>query len=283
MIDALRKGIQKAWDLKNLAVLVSSILIIFAFIFVGTSVAGSLSGSGLSGTQSGDLFSNGFDYLILNDLLNAEPDTFKGISKSVLTFIAIYMLFSIFFNAGIIGSIVNSQYNVESFFKNAAQNFLPFAIYTLLFLMLISIVVFICFSPFRDPITMVQELASDKKFFHLLYVAIIVAICLISIIASWSINTRLFYAIDRKFFTSLRRGFMWTFKRIFPHLGFFLFFLIIGAFMFWINIKLELMTSVWLVFILSILILMVRIFFRFWYFSSLMFYSKNNPVYKLEV
>jgi len=164
--------------------------------------------SSLDGSMVLDQLARGFDRTVIMDVLNFDQGVLDSTQKVAFTLLGIYLLVSVWLQAGWMVNIRNKSFSIRSLLTNGKKFFLPFlgiALISLLFIIIYGGIVGTVFTKIvGDPLATF----SSEKPYVLWIVALIGTFILWSIIVwSWSVSTRIHYIDGNSFFASLKYGF----------------------------------------------------------------------------
>ncbi len=275
-MKSVLRGISIAVSFWPLAIIILLIQLAFGLV-VGSQVGSSLS-EVIGFSKAGELFSQGFDYAVYQDMLKAFPDALADVQRSIPIVIIAYLLISIFLHGGLIRSIITNQRSWSSFMKNGLTYFLPFLLIGFTFLILFLLLTAILWAPVLiNALNIIESIASDRLFFYLLYVIGIIYLLGLSLLVSASVNSRINYAVvNESIFSSLKAGFAWTLKKYLPLTCIFSGFSLLSFLLLCCSIKLDtgLGLNVWLSFLTTLVFIIFRILVRSSFYATLMHYCE---------
>lgn len=273
MIASIVSGFKHAIRHWKLAMYIFIVQLLAALI-AGFLIEKDLSSS-LGSSISGRLFSEGFNYTILKDMLRETPDALQSFSTGLQFIILIFIIISIFLQAGAIKSLIIKNASLNLFIKNSLHYFSPFLGIAILFLILFLVITGIIWVPLlMSALPLVETLESDKLYIWILGVALIIYLLIVAFVMNWSLNSRINYAVvNESIWSSIKAGFTWTREKYFSLLIPFFLFLSLGILIMFCNVKLDKLDAIWVVFACSLFLSFFRIFNRIWYYSSLSRFS----------
>lgn len=252
---------------------------IFVIQFLGAAIVGLLFQRDLSThlghSLAGRIMEDGFSYSVFQDLMRTVPNALSGVTTGFVIVFAVFLALSIYLQGGALKSLVDHDTKATSVLRNGLPYFFPFLLVALVSLLVWIFITALIWFPFLSNFLSLNEsLESDRLFFYLLYAVMLLYLFLAGLIVSWSINTRINYAVlHESIWSSMKAGIKWTIKKTIPLALAFFFFLGIGLLFMFMNIKLDKIDSIWLAFIGSLLFLFGRLLSRLWYYSALANYA----------
>ena len=170
--------------------------------------------SSLDNSMVLDQLAKGFDRTVIMDVLNFDGNVLDSTRKIALTLLGIYLLFSVWLQAGWLANIRTKTFSIKSLAANGRKFFFPFlgiALISILLLILYAAVVGIGFIKIvGDPLATF----SSEKPFVLWIVTLIGTFIFWSILVwSWSVSTRFHFIDGNSFFASLKYGFKIVFEK----------------------------------------------------------------------
>lgn len=252
---------------------------IFGIQLIGAAVAGLILQQNLIGqlghSLAGNIFEEGYNYSVFNDMLRAVPDTLGSFNTAMNIIIPVFALISVFLHAGAIKSLLVQNRRFGEFLSHAKSYFFPFAIMAILFFVLFVIISGLLWAPLLiNALPLVESLESDRVYIWIVIACLVLYLLLLSFIVNWSINSRINYAvISKSIWSSIKAGFGWTRKKCLPLWLTFLFFLCLGLLLMFLNVQLDGLNAIWLTFVVALFLALLRTISRLWYYSTLSFYS----------
>ncbi len=273
MMASLLFGIKYALRHWKIAGLIFVIQLIGA-AFVGLLFQKDLS-THLGHSLAGRLMEEGFNFAVFKDLTRSIPDALSGVTTGFLVVLIIFLFLSIFLQGGAIKSLVDNDSKAMSILRNGKRYFFPFLLVAFISLLVLIICTAVLWFPLLSNFLPLNEsLESDRLFFYLLYAVLLLYLFLVALIVSWSINTRINYAVlHESIWASMKAGVSWTVKKALPLGLVFFFFLGIGLLFMFLNVKLDKIDSIWVAFFGSLVFLFGRLVARLWYYGTLAYYA----------
>jgi len=281
LIAAIKYGFGHALKYWKIGVFIFLIQLIFGLL-VGFELDVILS-KYLLHSKAGEVLNHGFDYTIAKDITTWFPYEVSNLNSKIFVSLLVYVIISVFLNAGILGCLSHKENSWKSFFKKGIKYFIPFFFIAILTLVLVLLVSALIWMPIGSKWTVIIEaIESDRLFFYLLCFCGFIYLLLISLILSWSINIRVSIIRKLPFFRSLRSSFKFSFKYLLKYFMSLVWFIILGLIFIYAQRGIEeLLNSpsaliVLILFIASFFILSARIIARIWLYASyLNFYDKG--------
>lgn len=269
MMDSILFGIQYAmrhWRIGGF---------IFIVQLIGAAIVGFLLQMDISihlgHSLSGDLFADGFNYSVFKDLTRTIPDVFSTVTTGFIFMLLVFFFLSIFLHGGAIKSLVANESKASSVWRYGKTYFFPFLLVAFISLVLLILCTGVLWVPVLinfEPL--IEGLESDRLFFYILYGVLVLYLVFASLIVSWSINSRINYAVlNESIWSSMKSGLSWTIKRAFPLSLIFLLVLSIGILLMFLNVKIDKIGSIWIAFFVSLFFLFCRVMTRVGYYSTL--------------
>lgn len=273
MIASIKAGFLHAYRHWKLTLYIFIVQLLAALI-AGFLIEKDLS-SELGSSLSGRIFNDDFNYTILKDMMREAPEALHRFSTGLQFIILIFIIISIFLQAGAIKSIIAKDSSFKVFMNNCIKYFSPFFGIAIVFILLFLILTGIIWVPLLiSALPLVETLESDKLYVWILGVVLIIYLLIVAFLVNWSLNSRINYAVvNESIWSSIKSGFAWTREKYFSLLIPFLLFLFLGILILFLNVKLDNLDAIYLVFVCSLFLSFFRIFNRIWYYSSLSRFS----------
>ena len=181
-----------------------------------------------------DRLALGFNRSVFSDMINTVPDLIASIRKPFILLLLLYLLASIFLQAGLLGNIKKDKCSISDFFTNGKSYFFSFICIALIsiFKVLVSLAL-IWFSFFKligDPL---ETFHSEKPFILTVLGLIVFSTLLISVIWLWSILSRYQKMEGNTLYFSMKQGWRILKSRLFHYLSIALLFLGLQVFLTW--------------------------------------------------
>jgi len=204
-----------ALTLKNLKLLGLLYALNFLFALLVSFPVFQLLNDNLAHTVSLDKLYQGFDFTVVNDLLNEYGNVFGFITNQSIITGFLFLLLSVFLSGGILLVFANRNQDPKGlFWRGGAKFYWRIFGLTILFLIVQSLILFLCFSTFN----ILTDGGLDR--FHSeasIYRRAVIIFCIYSVIASifWMIQDYAKVAMvqeDRSLISSIGAGFRFVFR-----------------------------------------------------------------------
>ena len=275
MIAHLLYGWRLGWKLWKVALIVYFVLLFLAMT-VGMQVYQVMEAS-IGRSLSLNSLLSGYDNTVISDFLNVHGASISPLIGQLRWLILAYIIFSIFFNAGLVFVVIKRQNSWRAFWGGAARYFFPFLKLALVFGGLTIIWTLLTVVQWAGNFTpLIETTFSDKSFLMLSIVVAVIYLFGLTFLFAWSVNARIgIVRLEYGFLTSLKKGCIIALRKY----GRILILSILLAFILLILISLYLligetsgmisMLSVLVFFVIQQLIVYFRIIWRMMLYASI--------------
>ncbi len=150
---------------------------------------------------------NGFDRTVFEDYMNGHKSWQEALSLPLFLSALLYIIISVFNNAGIIVGFKKEEKKVRQFIQNGLKYFLPFLAYAILFLLFILVIGFILFIAHSKILGHpIEDHDTEKPLFYSAIGFILLFVLKAGCVWIWSIKTRYHYVNGSSFFKSIFEG-----------------------------------------------------------------------------
>lgn len=151
----------------------------------------------------------GYDHTVFSDFLNVHGASITPLLGQLRWLLLVYLLFSVFLNAGLLAGVIYGDRKWMSFWQGGAAYFFPFLKIGILFTAFIALLGATFFGTFAAKWQSTIEIFPSEKYtVWLLYVLIGIFLLVAAFVYLWSVFTRLHYikTTSNKMRLSLRAG-----------------------------------------------------------------------------
>lgn len=220
---------------------------------------------------------DGYDYTIINDFLLYHGASITPLVGQLRWLILVYMVFSVFINAGILYSLVIKESSWKIFFSGGAQYFFVFFKLLIFFLPVTLIWTCILWLPFfKNSTWLLEYLPTEKVFFGLAIAILIIYIFGLAFLNIWMVMSKLEILHNKgKVIHSIKKGIKVTFMKFFQShfIFYFMMFLVLVVSLFnaWITRSCSITTwfAILIMLVSQQLILLFRLTCRYAYYIGL--------------
>lgn len=213
---------------------------------------------------------SGYNETVVRDFLNVHGASLSPLVGGLRYELMVYVLLSIFLNAGVLGGIVRGETKWKMFWKGGAEYFSRFLGNAAFFIVLTLVWAALVWGPFIALIPYSADyFSSEKTFMYLIFVLVAVFLFGLFFFFNWSVISRLkIISENRRPWQAIRFGFKVARHKYFSLTALFLFFflleLILIGIYWWAEGESGMVTPglVLVFFIVQQFFILMRIFFR---------------------
>lgn len=214
MIRALTNGIMDGVRHWRAGLIVYAILLSLA-LTIGIQVFQVLEASIGNSIELGKLVKQ-YDHTVIQDFLKVHGASLSPLFGQLRWYILVYLIFSVFINAGLFYVITNDpKADWKNFWTGGAKYFFPFLKIAIFFLVMFSFWTGIIALPASIYIGKIfGNTLTEMPMYYVGIVSIFLILFYWLVLMTWSINTKLSYMQgDMKIWRAIKRGFKMTIKR----------------------------------------------------------------------
>jgi hypothetical protein len=191
MIEMI-KSFKETWSYKFVILLAYGLTFICSF-FVCYNVY-ILLNDGIGNSIESIKLLNGFDRTVIEDWMNSNKTWAEKLSIPFIISALLYVLVSLFINAGLLACFIKDERKGLNFFKNGFKYFVSFFGYALIFMIIICLTAGILFLIYTKLLGHpINDYNNEKPFFYSLIFVVILLILKFAYIWIWSVATRCQY------------------------------------------------------------------------------------------
>lgn len=226
MIKAFKYGINIGISQWRIA-LIAYFFQLFLAVILGLQIYQVIEASIGSSLEINKLI-EGYDDTVVSDFLNVHGASLSPLLGQLRYVFLVYLLFSVFINAGLLFAVVENKTGWEMFWKGGATYFFRFFILSLLFLFIAGLWAAIIWVPFMGFFpTSPEVFASEKTSVFLLFGFLFIFFIGLVFLFNWSVVSRIkIINEEKKNWQAIKEGFGFAIRRFFSLNGIFLLFLL---------------------------------------------------------
>ena len=169
----------------------------------------------------------GFNDTVVTDFIHVHGASLSPLLGQVRYLLLVYLVFSVFINAGLLFSVAEEKSGWNSFWEGGKKYFFRFLGLALFFLLLAglwSIVTLIPYIGYMQP--SIEDFSSEKITVYLFFVVLFIWLCGLFYLFNASVVARLKVMMDdNTVWQGIRAGIVFSFRRFFSLTGLFFLFL----------------------------------------------------------
>jgi hypothetical protein len=233
MIEMI-KSLKETWSYKFVILLAYGLTLICSFLVCYSIYI--LLNDGIGNSMESIKLLNGFDRTVIEDWMNSNKTWAEKLSLPFIISALLYVLVSIFNNAGLLACFIKDERKSLNFFKNGLKYFVPFLGYALIFMIIICLTAGIIFLIYTKLLGHpINDYNTEKPFFYSLIFVVILLLLKFAYIWIWSVATRCHYIKGTAYRQAIIAGGKTVYKNrtkslLFICIVFVVFFVIISAF-----------------------------------------------------
>lgn len=274
IIALIKYGFAKTWQCRYLVLLLYIFQLLLA-ITIGLQVYQVIEAS-IGNSLNLDKLVSGFDYTVIQDLINIHGASISPLIGQMRWFILSYLVYSTFLQGGVLYTVVKDDYHWLNFWRGGALCFVRFLAFGAFFIILFLFWTVLIWMPYLSAFfSLMENWTTERPIIWLLIALIVIYFLGLAFLFSWALFTRLDYIHHKSsFFISIRRGFGYIITNFRVLTALCLFYALVIFGLYYLNIFLELTIGIhtnWLIIIFFVLqqsIIWVKIGIRVSIYSS---------------